>query len=43
MKTMNSSTHWNKFYKTFNLKKETPFARFVIKKIIPKKKFLDKD
>ena len=41
MKTMNSSTHWNKFYKTFNLKKETPFARFVIKKIIPKKKFLD--
>ena len=34
MKTMNSSSHWNKFYKTFNLKEETPFARFVIKKTL---------
>ena len=41
MKTVHNSSHWNKFYKTFNLKEETPFARFVIKKIIPKKKFLD--
>ena len=34
---MYNLNHWNKFYKTFNIRRETSFARFVLKKINKKK------
>ena len=38
---MNNVSHWNKFYKTFNVGRETSFARFVLKKINKKKSILE--
>lgn len=39
MEIKKNNIYWNSFYKNFLLKKETPFARFVYKKIKYKKKF----
>jgi len=38
---MYNLNHWNKFYKTFNIRRETSFARFVLKKINKKKSMLE--
>ncbi len=39
MKVIKNNNYWNNFYKNFQLKKETSFARFVFNKIRYKKNF----